>query len=126
MGDIVRLRGDGVLLVAGRADRQLKLNGDRVEPVELEAMLRSDRAVLDSAVLPIPGPMGAELAAFVAAETTAGPALRPRLLAVLAARTPPHMRPRRLHLLPSLPLLPGNKIDTAALRRLDAVTREAS
>jgi acyl-coenzyme A synthetase/AMP-(fatty) acid ligase len=120
MGDVVRLRGDGVLVVAGRSDRQVKLNGHRIEPVELEAMLRGDPAVLDSAVLAIPGPMGAELVAFVAAEAPDGAALRRRLLAMLDDRAPVHMRPRRLHLLGSLPLLAGNKIDVPALMRLDS------
>lgn len=120
MGDLVRQREDGVLLVVGRADRQLKLNGYRVEPVEIEAVLRSDADVLDSAVLPVTGPMGAELVAFVSVEPAGEAALRPRLMALLATRIPAHMRPRRLHLLPSLPLLPGNKIDAAALRAHDA------
>jgi acyl-coenzyme A synthetase/AMP-(fatty) acid ligase len=120
MGDIVRLRRDGAFHVVGRSDRQFKMNGHRVEPVELEAALRGDSAVLDSVVLPIPGPMGAELVAFVAIGRAKGKALTPRLLAMLAARAPVHMLPQRLHCLPALPLLPSNKIDALALRRLDA------
>jgi acyl-coenzyme A synthetase/AMP-(fatty) acid ligase len=120
MGDLVRLRHDGVLVVAGRSDRQFKLNGHRLEPVEIEGILRADPAVLDSAVLPVAGPMGAELVAFVAAESADNAALRRRLVTMLADRAPVHMRPRRLHLLASLPLLPGNKIDVPALMRLDS------
>jgi acyl-coenzyme A synthetase/AMP-(fatty) acid ligase len=126
MGDIVRLREDGALLVIGRADRQLKLNGHRIEPVELEAILRGDASVADSAVLPIPGPVGIDLVAFVAVEGEPNGDLRERLMARLAARTPQHMVPRRLHLLPSLPLLPGNKIDATALRHLDLATQAVS
>jgi acyl-coenzyme A synthetase/AMP-(fatty) acid ligase len=125
MGDIVRRREDGVFVVVGRADRQLKLNGHRVEPVEVEALLRGDDAVLDSAVLPIPGPMGPELVAFVAAPTDAADALRTRLMSVLATRMPMHLRPRRLHIVDALPMLSGNKIDPSALRRLDTTLREA-
>lgn len=120
MGDVVRLRQDGAFIVVGRADRQLKLNGHRIEPVEVEAVLRGDAAVLDVAALPVAGPAGPELVAFVATGPAPPDDLRDRLSAVLMARVPPYMRPRRLHLLACLPLLSGNKVDAHALRALDA------
>ncbi|MBF9030983.1 amino acid adenylation domain-containing protein [Rhodobacterales bacterium HKCCE3408] len=38
-GDLARVRADGVVEYLGRADRQLKLSGVRVEPAEIEAAL---------------------------------------------------------------------------------------
>jgi acyl-coenzyme A synthetase/AMP-(fatty) acid ligase len=125
MGDLVRMRPDGAIVVAGRRDRQLKLNGYRVEPVEVEALLRADSDVLDAIVLPLAGPAGPELIAFVAAAPDGRAEAHARLLALLSARMPAHMRPRRLHLLEALPLLPSNKIDAGALARLDASSRPA-
>ncbi len=124
MGDLVRLRSDGNFLVIGRSDRQLKLRGHRIEPIEIEAILRGDAAVHDSVVLPIAGPVGPELVAFVAVEPRWHAETRLRLDALLTARIPGYMRPRRLHLLPALPLLSSNKIDIFSLTRLDASTTE--
>lgn len=120
MGDLVRQRPDGVFVVVGRIDRQLKLNGYRVEPVEVEAVLRTHPEVLDAAVLPVHASGRAELVAFVAVEEIGDEeALRERLGRLVAANMPPQMRPERFHLMQRLPLLSGNKIDAGALRRLD-------
>ncbi len=124
MGDAVRLREDGVFVVIGREDRQLKINGVRVEPVEVEAVLREDPGVLDAAVLPVPGLAGTHLVAFVATSGSAAPdGLRQRLQTLMAARLTAAMRPRRLHLVQALPLLPGNKVDAAELCALDQARR---
>lgn len=47
-GDIGYLRADGVLFCLGRADRQVKLNGHRIELGEIDALLRSDPRVSDA------------------------------------------------------------------------------
>ena len=120
MGDLVRQRADGAFIVVGRIDRQLKLNGYRVEPVEVEAVLRNDPDVIDASVLPVQTMGRAELVAFIAIRENANEnVLRHRLGQLLAANMPPHMRPQRLHLMQRLPLLSGNKVDAGALRRID-------
>ncbi len=50
-GDLARQLPDGTLECLGRADRQLKLHGYRLEPGEIEAVLRSCAGVSDAAVL---------------------------------------------------------------------------
>ena len=119
----MRVRDDGVFVVVGRKDRQLKLDGYRVEPVEIEAALRGHPDVLDAVVLPISTGNSTLLVAFVAAGDSAADDLAAHLRAVLAERLPSAMRPRRLHVVAALPLLPSNKIDAAALRLLDADRR---
>ncbi len=123
MGDLVRMNGAGEFVVVGRKDRQLKVDGYRVEPVEIEAALRAEPDVVDAAVLALPHGSDWRLAAFVAAENGTSAGLAGRLRAVLATRLPAAMRPRRIHVLDRLPLLPGNKIDVEALRLIDAGTR---
>lgn len=50
-GDTGSLDPDSGLLITGRADRQLKIRGFRVDPEEVENILRSHDAIGDAAVL---------------------------------------------------------------------------
>jgi acyl-coenzyme A synthetase/AMP-(fatty) acid ligase len=113
-GDLVRLGAGGVLHVAGRADRQLKINGVRVEPAEIEAVIRADAGVHDAVVLLTAAGV---LHAFVAAPAADAEALRRALQARIRGALPPPLRPRHLSILASLPTLPAGKVDMVALRR---------
>lgn len=112
-GDLVRLGLDGVLHFAGRADRQIKINGVRVEPAEIEAVIRADATVRDAVV--VSGQRG--LHAFVAAPDADAEMLRQALVARLRAALPPPLRPRLISIVASLPSLPGGKVDIKTLRR---------
>jgi microcystin synthetase protein McyA len=50
-GDLARWRPDGELEYLGRADRQIKIRGHRIEPGEIETVLSSHQAVETSAVM---------------------------------------------------------------------------
>ncbi|MDP9121611.1 MAG: amino acid adenylation domain-containing protein, partial [Acidobacteriota bacterium] len=50
-GDRVRLRRDGELEYLGRVDGQVKLRGFRIEPGEIEAVLRQSEGVREAAVV---------------------------------------------------------------------------
>ncbi|MDL4817196.1 non-ribosomal peptide synthetase [Actinomadura opuntiae] len=69
-GDLVRRRCDGELEYLGRIDRQVKLNGHRIEPGEVEAVLRTYPGIADAAVVlrdDLPG--GPRLVAYVTRDT---------------------------------------------------------
>ncbi|ORT56102.1 AMP-binding protein [Streptomyces sp. CB03238] len=73
-GDTGRLLADGTLEVLGRADRQVKLLGVRIEPAEVEAVLEHHPSVLRCGVIVTRDTESPSLVAFVEAATAADPA----------------------------------------------------
>ncbi|MEY9944748.1 non-ribosomal peptide synthetase [Kitasatospora sp. GAS1066B] len=114
-GDLAVHRPDGQLEYRGRADQQVKVRGHRVEPQEVEHLLREHPAVRDAAVVGYPDPQqGAVLVAFVVA---LDPAVTDHeLRRALAERLPDFMIPRHFAQLPRLPQLLSGKVDRQALR----------
>nr|WSX53940.1 non-ribosomal peptide synthetase [Streptomyces sp. NBC_00974] len=114
-GDIVSLRPDGILRFHGRNDDQVKVRGFRIEPAEVEHVLREQPDVDDAAVtVDGAGTPQARLVAFVVAATgpvPSGAALRERLTAVL----PAHLVPDAVTLLDRLPLTASGKVDRRVL-----------
>jgi amino acid adenylation domain-containing protein len=118
-GDLVRVRRDGVIVVVGRKDRQVKIRGMRVEPYEIESALRRSPAVLDAAVVARHDGEDATLVAFVVLRSDEGERAIEALRTHLRASLPAYMQPARIIPLAALPLLPGHKVDTDALLALD-------
>lgn len=121
-GDVLRREAGGLLYFAGRADRQMKVNGVRLEPAEIEAVLRAEDGVRDAALVQLDD---GSLHGFVAVPERDWAEVQPLLIARLRDSVPTAMRPRRLHVLPALPLLPSAKHDLAALRRLAQLASQA-
>ncbi|CAM5464239.1 non-ribosomal peptide synthetase [Streptomyces abikoensis] len=110
-GDLARRLPDGTLEFRGRADRQVKIRGNRVEAGEVEAVLRSHPGVTGALVTVHRDAEGApQLAGYVTGEAAV-----PALQDFLRERLPDAMVPAHLTLLDSWPLGPHGKIDTAAL-----------
>ncbi|MEV5560418.1 amino acid adenylation domain-containing protein [Nonomuraea wenchangensis] len=112
-GDLGRYDPDGRVVPAGRADRQVKIRGHRVELGEVEAALAAHPGVLAAAARAAEQPGGPVLHAYA---VPAGAAVQAgELRRHLAARLPDHAVPAELVLLPALPLTPNGKVDRAAL-----------
>jgi acyl-coenzyme A synthetase/AMP-(fatty) acid ligase len=109
-GDVAERLPDGRLIPLGRADRQLKIRGHRVEPAELEAALRELPGVTEAVAAARDG----ELYGYVV-----GPQWVDR--SALARRLPSHLVPRHVVVLPALPLTPTGKVDVAALPKPEPV-----
>ncbi len=122
-GDRVRQRSDGVVEFLGRVDRQIKLNGKRVELDAIEAHLRSEATVRDAAVIVRTNSAGRRsMVAFV----TPGD-LDPHVLRrSLRAQLPDFMIPASITVLESLPLSPNGKVDRARLAALDPAPQSAT
>lgn len=114
-GDFCRWLPDGSLEYLGRRDRQVKLNGHRVELPEVEAALRAVAGVREAAVLlRDERPGGKHLVGYVAGEP--GAALgSARLRRELRRRLPAHLVPAMFVIMEALPRTPVGKVDRLAL-----------
>ncbi|EEP71447.1 amino acid adenylation domain-containing protein [Micromonospora sp. ATCC 39149] len=107
-GDRVRWE-HGELVHLGRLDRQVQLGGRRVEPGEIEALLRG-QATVEDAVVVVERDQRTLCAAY-----TGAPDATSALRRALSERLPPHMVPARFVWLPSLPLNANGKVDRGRL-----------
>jgi amino acid adenylation domain-containing protein len=125
-GDLARQRRDGRLELHGRADRQVKIRGHRIEPGEIEAVLgrHPDVAV---AAIEIAGdtPDGRRIEAYVqpteaaarrmVSDTDGGAELAASITAFGNTQLPAHMRPAIVRVLKSMPMNLRGKVDRQAL-----------
>ncbi len=123
-GDRVRRREDGLVDFLGRTDRQVKVQGHRIELDEVERILSACPGVGTAAVL-IAGDNAEtrHLVGFVAGVGTARPDGQD-IFAWLETRLPPVMIPHALHVMERLPVNLNGKVDRYALAsELEALAR---
>ncbi|MFI0967510.1 amino acid adenylation domain-containing protein [Streptomyces sp. NPDC021080] len=116
-GDLGYLDKHGSLFFTGRADRQIKLRGFRVELGEVETALESCDGVRLGAVVVTGEVDSARLVAFVVPDAYPVDGLAEELRRRLAERLPAHMVPARVEVVASLPMTGNGKIDRRVLER---------
>jgi amino acid adenylation domain-containing protein len=124
-GDLACWRPDGLIEFLGRADSQVKINGHRIEPGEIETALAAHERVRQSCVVSYPGENGSRrLAAYYVSPE--GGLNETELRKFLAAKLPEFMIPALFVELKSLPLTPNGKVDRSALVSLGIPDRTAA
>jgi acyl-coenzyme A synthetase/AMP-(fatty) acid ligase/acyl carrier protein len=116
-GDLASYRADGNIILAGRADRQIKLRGLRIEAGDIESRALKFSGVRQCALrLQQPAKGEPWLALYVVAD----PAMldRRELRAHLQAALPRALVPADICVLDRLPLTPSGKLDVNALPAL--------
>ncbi|MEZ0111017.1 mycobactin peptide synthetase MbtE [Catenulispora sp. EB89] len=121
-GDRVVQDPDGTLTHLGRIDRQIKIRGQRVEPGEVETVLRAHPAVVQAAAFAVPAAGGYELLAAVASADTLSAA---DVRAWCADRLPTAFVPSRVVVLDRLPATASGKVDTARIAALERAEAES-
>lgn len=107
-GDLVYYREDGALVYRGRKDFQLKLRGLRIEPGEVDSLLKAEKGISDALTLV----RDEQLVSYVVTPVSIDrDALRQRL----KERLPEFMVPAAIVPLAIWPLTPNGKIDRKAL-----------
>ncbi len=103
-GDLARHRADGTIEYLGRADRQLKVSGIRVEPGEIESVLLAQPGVSEAVVIARPGPDGDnDLIAYIVGNEVAAE--------TLAQLIPAYMVPKAIVTVDAIPLTRNGKVD---------------
>jgi len=125
-GDVCRRDRDGFYYFVGRTDDMFVCGGENVYPGDVEGTLERHPDVLQAAVLPVDHALKGQVpVAFVVAR--AGSGLSEQAVKEWAlAHGPAYQHPRRVFLVPELPLAGTNKIDRAALKARALAAQPAS
>ncbi|CAO4163153.1 AMP-binding protein [Methylorubrum populi] len=109
-GDLVVEDAEGYFRFIGREDTMIKTQGFRVSPTEVEAALMETGAFRAAAVIGLPDPsLGQRIhAVTVPAEGAPGTA---DVLQSLRKALAPHLVPRTIEAVPTLPTTPNGKVD---------------
>ncbi|GEB46802.1 hypothetical protein MTE01_27470 [Microbacterium testaceum] len=112
-GDLAMVGGDGLISYLGRSDDQVKIRGHRVEPAEVSSALVALDGIRRAAVVPLRGPRGTELAAYVVADVS--PLRTADVTAALRSQLPDYLVPATVTVVDELPLTVNGKLDVRAL-----------
>src|SRR6266581_2149849 len=118
-GDLGRIDAEGRLHLAGRADRMINVGGKKVNPVEVEAVLREVPGVRQVVVFGAPDRHRGQV--VCACVVAARGVTREALLTACGPRLAPFKLPRRVEFLERIPVSTRGKTDRKTL--LDILAR---
>ena len=116
-GDLAKKDESGNYIILGRADDMIKINGNRIEPAEIEAAIKSVLGIDWAAVRGFEEAGKSFLCAYYKDDATFEP---DRLRRELGRRLPYYMIPAYFLKIDEIPLKPNGKLDRKALPRPDA------
>jgi aspartate racemase len=114
-GDLARYLPDGNIEFLGRLDHQVKVRGFRIEPGEIEAVLRQHDGVREAIVLARKKASGDKLLVAYVVPVKENACTSGEFQTFLKQKLPAYMVPPAFVFLNSLPLTPTGKVDYHAL-----------
>ena len=118
-GDVVRAQSNDSIEFLGRCDQQLKIRGFRVEPAEIEALIRRQPGLHDAVVTTMDREGTTELVAYVITHDAS--ISQDSIRASLREHVPAYMVPAFIHSVPEIPRNSNGKLDRARLPKQRAL-----
>lgn len=119
-GDLVKRINGGYLEYISRTDAQVKINGYRIEPAEIEFHLSAHEDISGAVVALTGNGTGKILSAFFVSKDIDRPVAGAVLRDFLSARLPHYMIPARFITISGIPLTKNGKVDYQALQNSDS------
>ncbi|OHT06915.1 AMP-binding enzyme family protein [Tritrichomonas foetus] len=117
-GDLAAITEDGFIKITGRTDDQLCVNGHRVGPAEVEAVIIEHPKVREAAVVGVPHPLsGQTIVAFVTSNDKS-PELVNQVKEIVSSKFSAIGRPSAVYIVDDLPKTRSEKIIRMLLRAL--------
>lgn len=123
--DIVRADEQGYVEIVGRLDDRISCAGESIYPKEVENVLLGHPDIVDVAVVPMPDDVKGEVPVAFVVERAPGTVREPDIKEYFLQRGAPYMHPRRVFVLPEMPLTSAKKVDRTALKMLAQEGRSA-
>lgn len=115
-GDLASRTADGKIVLHGRSDDMIKINGNRIEPAEIEICAKALLPVKNVAVKGFVTKKGSFVVLYYTDDVTIDPKQARELL---SKKLSSYMIPSFFVKLPEIPLLPSGKIDKKKLKQPD-------
>ena len=115
-GDMAYLRADGYLRFIGRYKDMLKVGGENVDPMEVEAHLARHPGVHEVAVVGLPDPRLTEVAVAFVVPVPGATVTAEDLIAACRDRIASFKIPRHVVLVETLPMTASGKVQKVKLR----------
>ena len=107
-GDVARIEPDGSLRIVDRIKELIKYKGYQIAPAELEALLLTNQAIKDAAVIPVPNEEAGEVPkAFVVTDGSITPE---QVSQFVADHVAPYKKVRAVEIIDEIPKAPSGKI----------------
>lgn len=117
-GDLGRLDAEGHLWITGRISSRIISGGVNVDPLEVEALLRTHPGVLESSVVGLPDTKWGERVVAAVVVRDPSSAIQEELHRMARARFSAAKRPREYVLVRALPRNSNGKVDREKVKRL--------